>query len=78
MKVRVSEFQKTLENTLTKTINDGLGGRDKKALKDLKLNEEDLLELENEYRLIGELFGRNYIINLLDALLELPSEEKEN
>lgn len=78
MKVRVSEFQKTLENTLTKTINDGLGGKDKKALKDLKLNEEDLLELENEYRLIGELFGRNYIINLLDALLELPNEEKEN
>lgn len=78
MKVRVSEFQKTLENTLTKTINDGLGGRNKKALKDLKLNEEDLLELENEYRLIGELFGRNYIINLLDALLELPNEEKEN
>jgi hypothetical protein len=78
MRVKVSEFQKTLENTLTKTINEGLGGGDKKALKDLKLEEEELLELENEYRLIGELFGRKYIINLLDALLELPSKEKEN
>lgn len=80
MKVKVGDFQDILESTLVKTVNDGLNEKDKKTLKNLNLKEEDLLEIENEYRTIGELFGRTYMVNLLEALLKelVKTEEKEN
>lgn len=74
MKISIEEFCNLLDTTLAKTINDGLQ-RDEEMIELTGLTEEDLIEMENNYRLIGELFGRNYMSNLLDIISKLEEEK---
>lgn len=66
------DFLETLDDTLNETINNGL---DEDCIKGL--NDKEIAEANNEYRLYGQLFGLNYIMNLLKNL-GIKNEEKEN
>lgn len=66
------DFLETLDDTLNETINNGL---DEDAIKGL--NDKEIAEANNEYRLYGQLFGLNYIMNLLNNL-GIETEERED
>lgn len=66
------DFLEILDDTLNETINNGL---DEDAIKDL--NDKEIAEANNEYRLYGQLFGLNYIMNLLKNL-GIEIEERED
>lgn len=66
------DFLEILDDTLSETVNNGL---DEDAIEDL--NDKEIAEANNEYRLYGQLFGLNYIINLLKNL-GIEIEERED
>lgn len=64
-------FLEILDDTLSETVNNGL---DEDAIE--YLNDKEIAEANNEYRLYGQLFGLNYIMNLLKNLgIEIKERE---
>lgn len=67
----IKNFLEILDDTLNETVNSGL---DKDAIKDL--DNKEIAEVNNAYRLYGQIFGLNYIINLLKNLgIEIKERE---
>lgn len=67
----IKNFLEILDDTLNETVNSGL---DKDAIKDL--DNKEIAEANNAYRLYGQIFGLNYIINLLKNLgIEIKERE---
>lgn len=66
----IREFLKILDETLEETTNKGI---DEEDIKDL--DKKEINKANNDYRLYGQIFGLNYIMNLLDNLGIKESEE---
>lgn len=63
-----------LYDVLQETVNQGLS--DENIPKDM-FDEKGAQEFENNYRLYGNLFGLNFISNVINKLNKLNKEESE-
>lgn len=90
--LRAIDFKKLLDKAQAITINQGLKEYKEffcetnlcKDAKDKKKFEDIFVEMENEYRMYGEIFGRAFMINLLNELenskssIEIEEDNKES
>lgn len=73
--LRAFDFKKLLDKAQAITINQGLKEYREfcetnlcKDAEDKKKFEDIFIEMENEYRMYGEMFGKAFMINLLNEL----------